>query len=161
MQENNNKITVYYEKTPVSFLEFTILNGVIIKIRFTKEKSENKNIASNIETIKLIQNQIKLYFNKEIKHFSLPYSLQQLPEYSKKVLKTTAEIPYGSTLSYAEIALKSGKPKAYRAVGNILNKNPLPLIIPCHRVISTNGKLTGYNFGIEIKRFLLDLEGFL
>lgn len=72
--------------------------------------------------------------------------------------KKIFEIPYGVTRTYSEIAEEIGKPRSARAVGNACNKNPLPIIIPCHRVLGSSGKLTGYAGGLEAKQLLLDLE---
>ena len=79
-------------------------------------------------------------------------------EFQLSVLSELQKIPYGTTASYGEIAERIGKPKAVRAVGAANGRNPIPIIIPCHRVIGANGTLTGYAGGLEIKRFLLDLE---
>ena len=79
-------------------------------------------------------------------------------DFQKKVWEALKAIPYGETRSYAQIAAAAGNPKACRAVGGANNKNPLPVIIPCHRVIGADGSLTGYGGGLEIKRFLLNLE---
>jgi len=72
-----------------------------------------------------------------------------------------AKIPYGETLSYREVALRAGFPRAFRAAGGALGRNPLPIIVPCHRVIRSDGGLGGFGGGIEIKKFLLELEGAL
>lgn len=79
-------------------------------------------------------------------------------EFQKLVWKETMKIPYGYTATYKEIAERIGNPKSYRAVGNALGKNPLPIIIPCHRVIKGDGKLGGFTGGINLKKFLLKLE---
>jgi len=78
--------------------------------------------------------------------------------FAKKVYRIVMKIPIGEVRSYKWVAQKAGKPKAYRAVGQILKKNPYPLIIPCHRVVASNNKLGGYIFGLKKKRLLLDLE---
>ena len=83
---------------------------------------------------------------------------QRFNAFTRKVYNALCEIPYGETKSYGEIAKMAGKPKAYRAVGSINNKNPYPIVIPCHRVIGANGKLTGYGGGLEFKEMLLELE---
>ncbi|MDE1870052.1 MAG: MGMT family protein [Candidatus Micrarchaeota archaeon] len=79
--------------------------------------------------------------------------------FENSVLMNTFEISKGKTISYKELAAKSGRPKAYRAVGNIMNKNPYPLLIPCHRVVASNHKLGGYAYGTKIKKLLLKMEG--
>lgn len=78
--------------------------------------------------------------------------------FAKKVYQTVLRIPLGQVRTYAWVAHKAGKPRAYRAVGQILNKNPYPLIIPCHRVVGSGGKLGGYRWGVRKKARLLDLE---
>jgi len=83
----------------------------------------------------------------------------RLTDFEKRVLLNTLEIKRGSTLSYKQLAAMSGRPKAYRAVGNIMNKNPLPFLIPCHRVVASKGKLGGYAYGVATKRLLLLSEG--
>jgi len=82
----------------------------------------------------------------------------KLTDFQWRVLKATTQIPLGQTRSYAWVAQKVGRPKAVRAVGGALNKNPYPIIIPCHRVIKSDGSLGGYVFGIKRKRTLLELE---
>ncbi len=79
-------------------------------------------------------------------------------EFQRKVWQQLTKIPYGQTASYKDIAIKTGNPKASRAVGMANNKNPIPVIIPCHRVIGANGKLTGYAYGLAIKERLLNIE---
>ena len=79
-------------------------------------------------------------------------------EFQKEVWNALREIPYGETRSYKQIAERTGRPKACRAVGQAANKNPLPIVIPCHRLVGANGSLTGYAGGLEMKRYLLELE---
>ncbi len=89
--------------------------------------------------------------------FDLPLSLQGT-DFQKQVWRLLAEIPYGATRSYGGLAEKLAKPRAGRAVGAANGANPIPIIIPCHRVVGATGKLTGFGGGIDTKRFLLDLE---
>ena len=81
--------------------------------------------------------------------------------FQRRVWEVLAEIPYGQTVTYGEIAKKLGKPSACRAVGAANGKNPISIFLPCHRVIGTNGKLTGYAGGLPVKELLLKLEGIL
>ncbi|MDQ7027409.1 MAG: bifunctional DNA-binding transcriptional regulator/O6-methylguanine-DNA methyltransferase Ada [Anaerolineae bacterium] len=90
-------------------------------------------------------------------HIDLPLDIR-VTAFQQRVLDELKRIPYGETRTYGEIAKAIGQPKAARAVGNACNKNPVPIIIPCHRVVGSNGKLTGYAFGLERKKTLLDLE---
>jgi AraC family transcriptional regulator, regulatory protein of adaptative response / methylated-DNA-[protein]-cysteine methyltransferase len=97
------------------------------------------------------------YLNGWQPHIDLPLDIR-VTAFQQRVLDELKRIPYGETRTYGEIAKAIGQPKAARAVGNACNKNPVPLIIPCHRVVGSNGNLTGYAFGLERKQTLLDLE---
>ncbi len=95
--------------------------------------------------------------NKKSESFKIG-SFRKLTPFAKKVYKAVLTIPVGQARSYKWVAVKIGKPTAARAVGQVLKRNPWPLIIPCHRVISENGELGGYSCGIKKKVFLIDLE---
>lgn len=99
------------------------------------------------------------YFSGQKTDFPDKLDLAGATPFQKEVWQATADIPYGQTRSYAQTAEKIGKPRAFRAVGNALGKNPLPIIIPCHRVVAIDGGLGGYSGGLEMKRMLLGLEG--
>ena len=101
--------------------------------------------------------QLQEYFAGTRKSFSIPLDLQGT-DFQKKVWNVLLSIPYGETRSYSDIARAIGKPDAVRAVGAANGRNPLSIIVPCHRVIGQNGSLTGYAGGLEIKKMLLDLE---
>ncbi len=101
--------------------------------------------------------QLGEYFSGHRKEFELPLQPRGTP-FQLKVLDVLQQIPYGSMVSYAEVAQQIGNPKAVRAVGAANGNNPIALIIPCHRVVGSNGSLTGFGGGLEAKRFLLDLE---
>lgn len=101
--------------------------------------------------------QLSEYFNGERKSFDFPFKMEGTP-FQKKVWSALCEIPYGETRSYKEIAIAIGSPKACRAVGMANNRNPIAIVIPCHRVIGSNGDLVGYAGGIEVKKALLKLE---
>ncbi|MCJ7594188.1 MAG: methylated-DNA--[protein]-cysteine S-methyltransferase, partial [Desulfobacterales bacterium] len=101
--------------------------------------------------------QLKAYFKGTLKVFSLELAPQCTP-FQLSVLRALQEIPYGETVSYGELARRIGRPKASRAVGAANGANPLPIVIPCHRVIGSDGRLTGFGGGLDIKQALLDLE---
>ncbi len=101
--------------------------------------------------------QLTEYFAGQRKAFALPLTPQGTP-FQQSVWQALREIPYGQTRSYADIARAVGKPKAFRAVGMANNRNPLPILIPCHRVIGSDGSLVGYGSGLPIKEALLALE---
>ena len=101
--------------------------------------------------------QIRLYLSGHLKEFTVPLEPQGTP-FMQKVWLSLCEIPYGKTASYKDIAVRIGNPRACRAVGMANNRNPIPIIIPCHRVIGANGALVGYGGGLELKKKLLDIE---
>ncbi len=101
--------------------------------------------------------QLKSYFAGELKKFDLPLCPEGTP-FQKSVWKALLDIPYGKTASYKDIAVAVKNPKAVRAVGGANGRNPIPIVIPCHRVISSDGKMGGYSSGLDIKERLLKLE---
>jgi len=101
--------------------------------------------------------ELREYFAGERREFDIPLAPEGT-EFQQKVWKALEEIPYGETRSYGEIAQEVGSPRAARAVGLANNKNPIPIMIPCHRVIGADGSMTGYAGGVENKQFLLKLE---
>jgi len=104
------------------------------------------------------QNQLEEYFAGTRRVFDLPLAAQGTP-FQRQVWQALAGIPYGQTLSYAELAARVQRPRAVRAVGAANGRNPLPIVLPCHRVIGADGSLTGFGGGLPIKQFLLQLEG--
>ena len=104
--------------------------------------------------------QLSDYFAGDRKDFNLPLELTGT-EFQVDVLKELQRIPYGETLSYRDIAARIGRPNAMRAVGAANGRNPIPIIIPCHRVIGADGSLTGFGGGLDVKKKLLTLEGVL
>ncbi|MCH8313834.1 MAG: methylated-DNA--[protein]-cysteine S-methyltransferase [Nitrospinae bacterium] len=106
----------------------------------------------------IVVKQLNLYFSGDLKNFNCKLDLSRGTSFQQKVWQQLTAIPYGKTQSYRMLAKAIGQPKAFRAVGNANGKNPLPLIIPCHRVIRENGDMGGYTGGLHLKRFLLDLE---
>lgn len=99
------------------------------------------------------------YFAGRRRKFDLPLDWRLVGPFARKVLRATAAIPFGRVSTYREVARKAGNPAASRAAGNALGSNPIPVVVPCHRVLLTSGGLGGYGGGLDVKRFLLDLEG--
>ena len=148
---------LYFSQTALGKLGIAEQNGNISNIYFA-----NDEIPKNIEVVEtaLIQeafSQLNAYFSGELKTFSLPLAPQGTA-FMQTVWQALCTIPYGKTASYKEIAIAINNPKAMRAVGLANSKNPIPIFIPCHRVINHNGKLGGYSGGLAIKEFLLALE---
>lgn len=118
------------------------------EFEIVESKKENKEAIE----------QIKLYLARKLKKFELELDLIGT-EFQKRVWFEAMKIPYGETISYSQFAKKIRKENSQRAVGNALSANPVPIVIPCHRVIASDGSLGGYSGGIKIKEFLLRLEG--
>jgi methylated-DNA-[protein]-cysteine S-methyltransferase len=105
--------------------------------------------------------ELEEYFGGGRRRFELKLDWALVGEFGRRVLRVTSQIPYGGVLSYAEVAADAGSPRGSRAAGNALGANPLPIVIPCHRVLRSGGVLGGYGGGPERKRWLLELEGAL
>ena len=125
---------------------------VLIKNTIYIDEKNEPNYITN-----LVYNQIIEYLAGQRKIFNFNYKLEGT-DFQKKVWQKLCEIPYGQTKTYSQIAEEIKNPKAVRAVGMANNKNPLCIVVPCHRVIGKNGKLIGYAGGIDMKKSLLDIE---
>ena len=127
------------------------------QIRFDATVPEEAVRCDDHPILRETARQLKAYFAGELRDFDLPLTLKGTP-FQIRVWKALQEIPYGETRSYAEQACVVGAPDAVRAVGSANGRNPIPIVVPCHRVIGSNGKLTGFGGGLPLKRWLLDLE---
>lgn len=103
--------------------------------------------------------QLEEYFEGGRVRFELDTDVSGIPPFQQRVLEVLARVPFGRTVTYAELAASLGNPRAARAVGGALNRNPIPIVLPCHRVVGAAGELVGYAGGLERKRALLELEG--
>lgn len=108
-----------------------------------------------------VRRQLDEYFTGRRRTFDVPLDWRLVRGFAGDVLRATAAIPFGSVSSYREVAARAGSANAYRAAGNALGSNPIPIVVPCHRVLHAGGGLGGYTGGLERKRFLLQLEGVL
>ena len=108
-----------------------------------------------------VRRELDDYFAGRRQSFDLPLDWSLVRGFAGHVLQATARIPFGSVSTYREVALEAGSPRAYRAAGNALGSNPIPIVVPCHRVLHSGGGLGGYTGGLDRKRFLLRLEGVL
>ncbi|MGZ3606022.1 MAG: methylated-DNA--[protein]-cysteine S-methyltransferase, partial [Thermodesulfobacteriota bacterium] len=125
-------------------------------LRELKRKFTGKIVKDDPKNKKAI-GQLRKYLKGELQRFDCKLNFEGTP-FQKKVWSALTRIPYGQTRSYQEIAKAIGRPKAFRAVGNANGRNSMPLIVPCHRVIESNGGLGGFGHGIEVKKRLLNLE---
>ena len=143
-------------RTPIGTLGLLANKEQLLKLTFKGLKDITEEAQEDKSRFKLIFRELNEYFAGKREQFSVDYLIDTSP-FATRVYKEMIKIPYGSTLSYSELAKKSGSKLAYRAVGTSCGKNPLPLIIPCHRVTAVNG-LGGFGGGLDTKRFLLNLE---
>ncbi|RPI76326.1 MAG: methylated-DNA--[protein]-cysteine S-methyltransferase [Desulfobacteraceae bacterium] len=121
------------------------------------EKPDRQNPKTYPRHLKSGLIQLKEYFRGQRKEFDLPLNLRGTP-FQKKAWRTLLKVPYGQTCSYRDLAIAVGKPKATRAIGGANHRNPIPIIVPCHRVIGAKGALTGYGGGLWRKQWLLEHE---
>jgi methylated-DNA-[protein]-cysteine S-methyltransferase len=105
--------------------------------------------------------QLDEYFAGQRHEFELPVDLGLARDFARSVLGELARVPYGELTTYGTLAAKAGRPRAARAVGTVMNRNPVPIVLPCHRVVGSTGSLVGYAGGLDRKRTLLELEGAL
>lgn len=167
--KTNKVLYVDNVDTPIGSLKILVEEDKLIKINFEQAKDDemktwiNKHFRHSPEIIyekdklSFITNQIKRYFQGS-KDFSVPMKFYGT-DFQKTVWRTLLnDVPYGETRTYKQLAIVVGNPKASRAIGGAMNKNPIPLIVPCHRVIGSSGKLTGFGGGLSTKAYLLQFE---
>lgn len=144
-----------YYQTPIGTLEIAGNAAGIISIDFVENRRKiDREIHQDLQNC---ITQLDEYFNGKRREFSVVYQLHGT-DFQKKVWQQLTRIPFGETASYREIAIAIGNQKAVRAVGNANKNNKIPIIIPCHRIIGSNGKLTGYAGGLWRKQWLLEHE---
>jgi len=150
---------IYFYETEIGAISISEIAGEIKSLVFLGGNiSGSKAQIKESGVLKEAHAQLKAYLKGKLRVFSLPLAPDGT-EFQLNVWKALCDIPYGKTASYKEIAAAVNNPRASRAVGNANNRNPIPIFIPCHRVISSDGKLAGYGGGISIKDKLLKLEG--
>lgn len=120
-----------------------------------------KAAAAGDKAAKQLARELAAYFNGRAKRFLTPLDTDSGTPFQREVWGELQRIPFGKTVSYGELARRVGSPRAARAVGQAVGANPIPILIPCHRVIAANGALGGFSAGLEIKRWLLHHEGCL
>lgn len=148
---------ICYLNSPVGWLEITADADGLRSIEFLKQQPLSTPAVDNPH-LKRAYKQLGEYFSGERARFDLTLNLSG-SDFQRAVWQKLSDIPFGSTVSYGDIATAVGNPKASRAVGMANNRNPLPIVIPCHRVIGRDGQMVGYGSGLDIKRKLLEHEG--
>lgn len=141
--------------TPAGWIKLTEDQGFLVKLELLDDREEGGQESILLEEA---EKQLSAYFRGERQNFDLPLKSQGT-DFQEKVWKVLQTIPYGQTRSYKQVAEAIGNEKASRAVGGANNKNPLPILVPCHRVVGSNGAMVGYGLGLPVKKQLLALEG--
>jgi methylated-DNA-[protein]-cysteine S-methyltransferase len=158
------------EPSPVGDLLVAVTPRGLIRVAYNAEERADEvleELARRISprvveapgALDTVRRELDEYFEGKRTGFDIPVDWRLHDGFGRRVLKATARIPFGKVLTYADVAAKAGSPRAYRAAGNALGSNRMPIVVPCHRVVATGGKLGGYTGGIERKEYLLGLEG--
>jgi methylated-DNA-[protein]-cysteine S-methyltransferase len=147
-------------QSPVGTLGLFSNGTHLTRITFGDEPVADGDLEGDDAALTACAQQLTDYFAGRRRHFDLPLAAAGTA-FQRSVWSALFEIPYGALRSYGEIAQRINKPRAVRAVGAANGRNPLPIVVPCHRVIGSDGSLTGFVGGLEVKRFLLELEGSL
>jgi methylated-DNA-[protein]-cysteine S-methyltransferase len=157
--------------SPFGTLHAATTKRGLVRVAFPEESIESvlERLARGLSpriveapaSLEPVKRELEEYFAGRRRTFEIPLDWSLIGPFGRRVLHATAEIPYGGYLSYAEVASEAGSPRGSRAAGNALGANPIPIVIPCHRVLRTGGAIGGYGGGLDRKRYLLELEGVL
>ena len=147
-------VTYAFYQSPFGLLKIGAADGKVILVSIVPKQDEpNQPTALSAE----VYRQLQEYFAGKRTVFTVPYALNGT-SFQQAVWTQIAKIPYGQTVTYKDIAQAIDKPRAFQATGQAVGANPLAILIPCHRVVGSKGELTGYAFGLEMKKALLNLE---
>lgn len=144
--------------TPVGKINIAHNSKEIISLQFINDTLDNQIYKIDNQLYNIISHQLKKYFQKQLYTFTLPLNPKGTA-FQKRVWDELIKIPFGTTCTYQELAKKIGGKEKTRAVAQAISKNPILILIPCHRILGTNGKLTGFSGGLNKKKSLLELEG--
>jgi len=165
-------VDVAYElhDTPLGTLLLAATDRGLCRIVYDAEPEQELELLGRAFGLRVLRSsppvdaarrQLDEYFEGKRQEFDLSLDLQLLADFNRRVLGELARVPYGEVVTYGQLAARAARPRAARAVGTVMNRNPLPIVLPCHRVIGANGKLVGYGGGLDRKEALLRLEGAL
>ena len=156
--------------TPVGPLLVAVTDRGLCEISYDPEPEREAEALARAFGVRVLRSprptdearrQLDEYFAGERRSFELPVDLRLARDFGRTVLEELARVPYGELTTYGTLAARAGRPRAARAVGTVMNRNPVPIVLPCHRVVGSTGALVGYGGGLERKRALLELEGAL
>jgi methylated-DNA-[protein]-cysteine S-methyltransferase len=154
-------------ETPIGQLLVAVTDRGLCRISYDPEPDrETEQLARTFgvrvlrsaRAVDEVKRELDEYFEGHRRTFDLAVDLRGRSEFSRLVLEQLAKVPFGEVTTYGSLAARTGRPRAARAVGTIMNRNPIPIVLPCHRVVGSTGSLVGYGGGLERKRRLLDLE---
>ena len=157
-------------ESPIGRLLVAASNRGLCRIFFDAEPEQHLDrlartfgprVLRSAPTVERARRQLDEYFEGRRDAFELDVDLRGAAPFARQVLDELALVPYGQTTTYGTLAGRVGAPRAARAVGTVMNRNPIPIVLPCHRVVGANGSLTGYGGGLDVKERLLRLEGAL
>lgn len=158
------------DDTPVGSLLVGVSDRGLCRVHFDPDpEQELEDLARRFgprvlrspKAVDRVRRELDEYFTGRRHAFDLELDLRAAPEFHRRVLAELARVEYGHTTTYGALAAQVGAPKAARAVGTVMNRNPVPIVLPCHRVVGASGSLTGYGGGLDRKEWLLRLEGAL
>lgn len=163
-------VSYAFEPSPVGDLLVAVTPRGLIRIAYNAEEyadSVLEELARRVSprvveapgALDDVRRELDEYFDGKRTSFDIPVDWRLHDGFSRRVLRATARIPFGKLLTYGEVAAKAGSPRGSRAAGNALGSNRIPIVVPCHRVVRSGGKIGGYTGGIERKEYLLELEG--
>lgn len=153
----DNQLYIAYVETPLGSIKLTYNHTSVISLYFEKTTLDKQHKFISNQLFKDFEKQMSLYFKSKLKTFDLWVSPQGT-DFQLTVWKALQQIPFGEVISYSHLAVRLGGKEKTRAVATAIAKNPILILIPCHRVIGADGGLTGFSGGIERKRALLELE---
>jgi methylated-DNA-[protein]-cysteine S-methyltransferase len=156
-------------ESPLGELLVAVTPRGLVRIAYPGEDAEQvlEELAAGVsprilrapERTDTVRRELDDYFAGRRRTFDLPLDWSMVHGFATQILRATARVPFGSVATYGQVATQAGSPRAARAAGNALHVNPIPIVVPCHRIVPASGGLGGYGGGQERKRYLLDLEG--
>ena len=156
------------QDTPVGPLLVGVTDRGVCRISFDSDPEHHleelarhygPRVLRSSKPVERVRRELDEYFEGRRQNFDIETDVRGVPAYYRKVLNELARVEYGHTTTYGALAALTGNPRAARAVGTVMNRNPIPIVLPCHRVIGASGSLTGYGGGLDRKEHLLRLEG--
>jgi methylated-DNA-[protein]-cysteine S-methyltransferase len=152
-----------FRKLRTEIGELTLIgDGTVVECILFQDAPIPRQYKSNLKESRTAYpravREIKAYLRGQITEFTFPFSIIMAAGFRRKALEMLSRVPYGKTISYQQLAAKAGSPQAHRAAGSACANNPLPIVIPCHRVLKSDGTLGGFGGGLVVKRRLLEIE---